>query len=87
MSVHVRFVVENGGKGTVFFSQYCGFAMIVFSWSVLHTHTHSHFALTGRENGRRLGTFQKSSVLSEIRKRWMEENLHFFLPLKESLLL
>jgi hypothetical protein len=43
---------------------------------MLHTHPHLHAALTKRTNGRSLGTFQKSSALSETGNHWIGKHFH-----------
>jgi len=45
---------------------------------MLHTHLHPHVACSIRQtSGRSLGTFQKSSAISEIVKHWIEKYCHF----------
>ena len=60
----VRFVVDNVAMVQVYLRilRFCSVSIIP---SMLHTHFHLHVALTGRANGRSLGTFQKEILFGK----------------------
>jgi hypothetical protein len=54
------------------------FSPVAIILPLLHTNYLIHVALTRIRNGRNLGTFQKSSAVSEIGGHWMENYFHLF---------
>jgi hypothetical protein len=71
-SVHVDFVVHKVATGLVFLGVLRFFPVIIIL-PFLHAHLHLRVALISRTNGRRLGTFQKSSALSQITEYHIKE--------------